>query len=153
MNVIKPPTPIEFGKEEFSIFLAGSIEMGKASDWQQKVTDSLADLDITILNPRRDDWDSSWEQTIENSMFKEQVEWELQGLEQASFRVFHFEAGTMSPITLMELGLCAEMGNNIVHCAEGFWRKGNVDIVCARYGIEQANTLAEAIAWLRTKIQ
>ena len=153
VKIFKPPTNIELEGNLCSVFLAGSIEMGKATDWQKKVTESLEDFSVTILNPRRDDWDSSWEQTIENSMFREQVEWELQGLEQVMFRIFHFEAGTMSPITLMELGLCAQMGNNIVHCAPGFWRKGNVDIVCARYGIEQVDSLEDAIVWLQQKIK
>ena len=38
------------------VFLAGSIEMGRAGDWQQDVQDALADLDVVLLNPRRADW-------------------------------------------------------------------------------------------------
>ncbi|THU75266.1 hypothetical protein K435DRAFT_881222, partial [Dendrothele bispora CBS 962.96] len=38
-----------------SIFLAGSIEMGKAEDWQAKLTSTLSNLDLpyhlTVLNP------------------------------------------------------------------------------------------------------
>ena len=58
-----------------SIFLAGSIEMGKAIDWQTKIQDIMKDENVTIFNPRRDDWDSSWEQKMENEKFREQVEW------------------------------------------------------------------------------
>lgn len=153
MKVIKPPTAIDLDSDKPAVFLAGSIEMGKAEDWQKKVEIAVQDLEVTILNPRRDNWDSSWVQSIDNAVFREQVEWELQGLEMATYRIFHFEAGTQSPITLMELGLCAMFGNNIVHCADGFWRKGNVDVLCARYGIAQASNLEAAIAWLRQKIQ
>jgi len=42
------------------LFLSGSIEMGKAEKWQDRVVRLLEKTDWTILNPRRDDWDSSW---------------------------------------------------------------------------------------------
>ena len=31
----------------------------------------------------------------------------------------------------------------IVYCPDGFWRKGNVDIVCRRYGISQIDNKDE----------
>ncbi len=152
LEIIKPPHPLPATFGQKTLFLAGSIEMGKAGDWQELVTKSLEGKVLTILNPRRDQWDSSWEQSIENPIFKAQVEWELEGLERADFRLFHFEAGTKSPITLMELGLCARMENVIVHCAEGFWRKGNVDVVCERYGLARVGSLQAAINQLKAKI-
>lgn len=39
--------------EKFSLFFAGSIEMGKAVQWQPLLTDILHDLPITVNNPRR----------------------------------------------------------------------------------------------------
>jgi hypothetical protein len=45
----------------------------------------------------------------------------------------YFVPGTISPISLMELGLFAN--KCVVYCPEGFERKGNVDIVCQRYNI------------------
>lgn len=117
--------------------------MGKAVDWQTELTNDLSDRDITILNPRRDDWDSSWEQTIKNEQFRTQVRWELTALEQADIVVMYFDPATKSPISLLELGLFAKTGKLLVCCPEGFWRKGNVDIVCEMYGITQVKTLAE----------
>jgi hypothetical protein len=35
---------------------------------------------ILVLNPRREDWDSSWIQSIDNPQFREQVEWEIYAL-------------------------------------------------------------------------
>ena len=35
---------------------------------------------------------------------------------------------------------------------EGFWRKGNVDIVCERYGAVMTSTLEEMIAHLTAQI-
>lgn len=148
MKVIKAPNSFQeeiIGTKTF--FLAGSIEQGKAKNWQQKVERLLADYDfpITILNPRRDDWDSSWVQSKDNSQFRQQVEWELEAQEKADKIIMYFDPKTKSPISLLELGLFAHSGKMIVICSEGFWRKGNVDIVCERYGVKQVETLEEAI--------
>ena len=49
-----------------------------------------------------------------------------------------------SPITLLELGLHKD-DNIIVCCPEGFYRKGNVDIVCKKYNIKTCKTLNELV--------
>lgn len=146
MNVIKPPTKIP--SDSKLLFLAGSIEMGKAENWQQRVERLLESSSWVILNPRRDDWDSSWEQNKDNKQFREQVEWELQGLENALAIILYFDPSTKSPISLLELGIFSHSRKLIVVCPEGFWRKGNVDIVCERYGIKQVSTIEEAIKLL-----
>jgi len=137
-KVVKPPRKVNF-YDEATVFLAGSIEMGKVEDWRSEVEKALKDFDVTILNPRRDDWDSSWEQSIENPQFVEQVTWELEGLERADLIAMCFQPGTKSPITLLELGLSVNRQSPIiVLCPEEYWKKGNVDIVCDRYGAIQA---------------
>ena len=128
-----------------SIFLAGSIEMGKAENWQEKATKALSPYDIIILNPRRDDWDSSWVQSIQNPQFREQVEWELRAQEEATAIIMHFDPSTKSPITLLELGLFARSYRLYVSCPPGFWRKGNVEIVCSRYNIPLHDSLDSAL--------
>lgn len=148
--VIKPP------QSHVTIFLAGSIEMGTPSQWQEQVEKQLSDY--VILNPRRDDWNSSWEQSIDNPLFKEQVDWELSGIEKADIIAVYFDRATQSPITLMELGIISQRKprRTIVYCPEGFWRKGNVDIICNRYGILQVGSfdeLVEAILRLAKTIQ
>ena len=74
-RTIKAPNKTQ--EQGWSVFLAGSIEMGKAENWQDKVERLLANEDIIIYNPRRDDWNSSWVQSKDNPQFREQVEWEL----------------------------------------------------------------------------
>src|SRR5262245_59348634 len=105
-RVLKPPIRIELGDAP-AVFLAGSIEMGQADDWQSQLQRALADLDVVVLNPRRDAWDSSWVQSIDNPQFREQVEWELSGLEQAAVVAMYFAPATKSPVTMLELGLSA----------------------------------------------
>jgi hypothetical protein len=79
-------------------------------------------------------------QSIDEPMFREQVEWELDGLERADLIAMWFAPQTKSPITLLELGLTARSGRLLVGCPDGFWRKGNVEVVCARYGVPLATS-------------
>jgi hypothetical protein len=131
-RVVKPPAPLPGDLRTPSVFLAGSIEMGAAEDWQAQVERALQDLDVLILNPRRDAWDASWVKSIDNPPFREQVEWELAGLERASVVAMYFAPSTKAPVTLLELGLCARAGRLVVCCPEGYWRRGNVEVVCRR---------------------
>jgi hypothetical protein len=150
-TVLKPPAPLPPTLSQPSVFLAGSIEMGRAALWQDEVAAALWDEPLTILNPRRDDWDASWEQSSANPQFVAQVTWELDAQERADLIAMYFAPETYAPITLLELGLFAASGKLLVCCPPGYWRKGNVDVVCARYGIPQLPTLAELcgalIAW------
>jgi len=150
-HVLKPPAPVAFAGCP-SVFLAGSIEMGRAEDWQSKVSAALADLDVLVLNPRRDVWDASWEQSVTNPAFREQVEWELTGLEQATVVAMYFAPDTRAPVTLLELGLIARSGRLLVCCPAGYWRRGNVEVVCGRYGVPLPPTLGELAAAVRARV-
>lgn len=148
--VVKPPGLI--GGKYLSVFLGGSIEMGSAENWQKMVEDALVDLPIILYNPRRDDWNASWEQRADNPPFREQVEWELNALEQASIIILYFQPGTKSPISLLELGLFASSNKLVVLCPDGFWRKGNVDIVCERYNVVQFENWRDVLDWVRNYV-
>lgn len=150
--ILKPPQPLDFDTNRPSLFLAGSIEMGRAVHWQALFEQELSDLDVTILNPRRDDWDASWEQSLRNPNFRGQVEWELDAQEKADVIAMYFAPETHAPITLLELGLFASSQKLIVCCPKGFWRKGNVEVVCLRYGVPTVETLPELIAVTRRRV-
>lgn len=137
-------------KSKYSIFLAGAIDQGTAVDWQKKVARALDNYDVLILNPRRDDWDASWEQSIDNPEFKQQVTWELQAQEDADCVIFVFTKDSKAPITFLEMGLFAPRKRDALVCAEeGFYRTGNLDIVCERYQIPIYHSLDELIADLQ----
>jgi len=150
MRIIKPLDWIPPNGVK-SVFLSGSIEMGMAENWQSKVEKLLQDTDWVVFNPRRDDWDSSWEQKITNPEFCNQVIWELKALEAAKKIIMYFSPGTKSPITLLEFGLIVGQSPEklIVVCPDGFWKKGNIDIVCDRYSINQVATLEKAVENLK----
>lgn len=150
----KAPNPYNKYGDEIVFFLAGTIDMGQSEDWQSEAVNSIEELypNNIILNPRRTDWDSSWEQKIDNPQFAEQVNWELQGLEDADIIIFNFLKDSKSPISFLELGLCSDYSGIYVCCPEGFYRKGNIDIVCQRYGIPVYENMDELIKSLNESL-
>jgi hypothetical protein len=148
-RIYKSPENLdEINGPEKTIFLAGSIEMDKAVNWQKTCEDALSENYI-IFNPRRNSWNASWKQQIDNPNFKEQVEWELNALEKADIIIMHFLKDTLSPISLLEFGLYAQSGKLKVVVDPEFWRKGNIDIVCKKYGVQQFHTLDLLIQHLK----
>jgi hypothetical protein len=144
--VIKPPAALVWPPSQRTVFLAGSIAMGAAPPWQAEIARALAPHDLTVLDPRRDEWDSSWRQDIAEPRFREQVEWELEAQERADLIAMYFAPSTQAPVTLLELGLFArKKGGLVVCCPDGFWRRGNVQVVCARYGVPTVETLDELV--------
>ena len=77
----------------------------------------------------------------------------------ADIVVCYLAEGTVSPISLLELGLLMgemegvkkgrrEVGREgketiLVGCPDGFGRKGNVQIICERYGVRMFEGLEE----------
>lgn len=145
MQVVNAPNQFRHMPRPW-VFLAGSIEMGKAEPWQEKIETLMEEYGGTLLNPRRPDWDSSWEQTLEDTNFRTQVEWELAALDAADQILLYFDPKTKSPISLLEMGLHARSGKLIVACPEGFWRRGNVQITGLRYGFPVLPTLEAMIS-------
>lgn len=141
--------PGSYATDRPIVFLAGSIEMGTARPWHDEVVAALSDFDVTVLNPRRENWDASWHQHPDNPSFREQVEWELDGLARADLILMYLDPDTKSPVSLMELGLFHGR-NLLVCCPDGFWRKGNVSIVCERFGITRCDRLSELVEAAQT---
>lgn len=138
---------------EHSVFLAGSIEMGKAVQWQECMAAFLSTLPITVNNPRRGHWDPDATQEAKNEAFRHQVEWELSALEEADVICFFFDVKTKSPVTLLELGLWARSGKVVVCCGKQFWRAGNVQLVCKHYGILLVETFEELVPAIKDMLK
>src|SRR5690606_22033053 len=118
--ILTPPSRVNLKdlKGKTTIFLAGSIEMGRAIPWQDKLAEIFSAEDkLVILNPRRPDWDSSWKQDpTPGTKFHEQVTWEQDYIEAADIVVFYFDPKTQSPITLLELGQNLNNSKTIIVC-------------------------------------
>lgn len=135
-------------------FLAGSIEMGKAVDWQARVIAETADILGNIYNPRRRDWDPTW--AAESAELKAQINWELDQLEDAQTIFFYFQGDTLSPISLLEFGLAVAWStrgrsapNVIVVCERDFWRRTNILETCQRGQVQVFDDLVAGISALR----
>lgn len=93
------------------VFLAGRTS---GPDWQRDVyarleaERRLADVDCTILNPRRPYDDSS----------RQQIEWEWNALRIADIRLFWFmpsdSANALQPMTLFELGRWSSQPGDLI---------------------------------------
>lgn len=149
----------------FSVFLAGSIDQGTARLWQDELIAALKDKEWEIFNPRRLDWKTEW--TNNSPEFDYQVKWELFYIRMTRLIVFYFDENSKSPITLMELGLAIGLRNEylqalhscrnkdyknirgiIVCCPKGYWRYGNVKILCDTYGVEMVPDMSSLIQLL-----
>lgn len=131
--------------------------MGMAEPWQERLVEALGGYpdNIILLNPRRDDWDSSWVQDpTPGTQFHEQVSWELIHQESCNLAVYYFDPNTKSPITLMELGAFGlqEPDGTVVCCPTNFYRYGNVAVFCERYGIQLVYSFDELVNHVNDKI-
>jgi hypothetical protein len=142
--IYQPPQNIALRcRSKKSVFLAGSIELGLAENWQLVIGQWFLSMGWNVFNPRRSDWDSSWIQSYENPQFNQQVSWELNALDKSDVILMYLDPNTKSPISLLELGLHATSKKLYVVCPDGFYRKGNVEMVCSTYDIPLFNTLEE----------
>jgi hypothetical protein len=152
---VKAPNNYEYHPEGLTIFLGGSIEMNQAERWQDRLVSDLATEDCLILNPRRDNWDSSWAQDpTPGTDFYQQVSWELNAQDCADLLVYYFDPATASPITLLELGAygSVEPGAVIVCCPPSYFRYGNVKIFCDRYGIDLVESYEDLLVYIKEAI-
>lgn len=151
-SVVFAPNRADLSGKGKSIFLAGSIEQDQAVDWQTLITEKLSNLPVTILNPRRLDWDATWKEDISFEPFREQVEWEQDMLEAADVIALYFARNSKAPISLLEMGLFARSGKLLVACPPGYWKRGNVQIVCQRLNIELVDSTDELVEGIERRV-
>lgn len=149
MSVIKPPikiTPDQLRKK--IVFCGGSIEQGKAVNWQPRAEKKFSPFAL-VMNPRRDDWNPDLKQDISEPVFKGQVTWEMDGIDLATVVFLYFDPATKSPITLGELYYCIGADLDcVVVCPPGFWRRGNVQVMCERGAVRLFDDLDEGMDYV-----
>lgn len=123
MNVIYPGTK--------SVFLAGTIDNGDSSNWQEELINKCKDLNITFFNPRR----KEWIQNPTSEDIEKQIKWEQEHLDSANTIIMCLLDNSKSPISLLELGLYARSGKLLVFCNKAFYRYDNVRLTCQKYNI------------------
>jgi hypothetical protein len=153
MQMISPPSRTR--PRHPTIFLAGTIDMGHGSDWQSAMGRFCADLPITFYNPRRTGWQADWDlfgpRGAIHPQLKHQILWEMKRLDTSDAIVMWLEDDSISPISLLEMGLHAHEGKVIIGCPPGYARAANVYITCRAYGIPVHKTWAAFIRATRNK--
>ena len=129
MAIVFTPETAFKNREPFpSVFLAGTIEMGKSVDWQADVIERLKDENVTLFNPRR---------VIAPELEDEidfQINWELDRLQEADIIFMFLASGTISPISLLELGIYLNSGKPLIAvCEPGYTRRQNVHVTMKRF--------------------
>jgi hypothetical protein len=140
------PDQIKIDQNKLKVFLGGSIDNGSTIDWQSQVAKQLTSLDIDVYNPRCKNWNKD---ASENEL-EEQIKWELDAQEKATIRLYYFVDGSLSPITLLELGLFGSKQYTFVCCSPKFWRYTNIQITCSYLKIPLFTTLDEVISHIMT---
>jgi hypothetical protein len=117
-----------------TVFLAGATELTDGTNWQTELHGVLRQRNVTILGT-----DGTCDQ-------------ELACLERADLVAMWFAPKAVAPITLLELGLTARTDKLVVGCADGYWRKDNIEVVCARFGIPMTRSWAAFVAIVCAKL-
>lgn len=160
MQIIRPTDSEHDVQPGLAVFLAGTIDDGAAKPWAHQVAAAFAGQPINFFDPRRDDWDVTTEKRAHNPAFRRQVEWELSHLEGCDIPFFNFVGGSLSPVTMAELGYTlASRGHAIVPrtmpvvvCPDDFWRKGNIELLCERHDVAVYDDLAAGLEALHQAI-
>jgi hypothetical protein len=95
MRIVEAPSRLQ--SAEPSLFLAGGIS--DCPNWQLSVCNQLRDTQLTLLNPRRENFPMG-----NPDAAMEQIEWEHRHLASATAILFWFPSATLCPISLYELG-------------------------------------------------
>lgn len=151
-TILTPLKSIAKYHSSIKVFLAGSMDRDWQNELIQKWNKTVANnfpKAITFVNPRRKDWDSTWKNSYRDSNFYQQTKWELSTMKQCDYIVVHLTKASQAPISLLELGLHAHTGKVLLLREDGFWKEGNIDIVCEEYGIKQFDQLDDIIAFLQ----
>jgi hypothetical protein len=136
---VKAPNP--YHTEHLTVFLGGAIDMGKAHNWQQEVVEAMHDLEVTILNPRREDWPDE----ADEFLFNQQVMWEIAAQDAADLRVYVFTKKSKAPISMFEFGAWGIRKDSIICVEEGFYREGNLLLYSRHFKVPVYTNLEEFI--------
>lgn len=100
MIYIEAPTDLKVTMDTIirgTVFLAGGIT--GCPQWQHPLAHLLADTDLIVLNPRRENFPMD-----DPNAARGQIEWEQKHLLLADMISFWFCSQTLCPIVLLELG-------------------------------------------------
>ncbi len=140
-RVITAPEPyIASNNPEWTVYLAGAIDMGTAVDWQAYVIEQLSDTNMVLFNPRRPHFTPD---TLD-----EQIEWELDLLARCDAILMWLPKDARAPISLFEAGLYWQSGKLCIGADQGFYRRRNLELTGERYHVYIHASLDDALTSL-----
>ena len=119
------------------IFLAGSIDQPVKNNWRELAIAHIQTSwfgtptnrsSITVYSPRRSD--DVWTTDMEN----EQAAWDTSMLSMVDYIILHLTGTTISPVSLLELGLFARHPNLYLSIDDSYTRKHVVELYYTYYG-------------------
>jgi hypothetical protein len=139
IEVITAPSPLFGCADNVRVFLAGSIDMGAAPNWQKNLIDAYKRhdepiRDITFYNPRRPKGFKG-KQTLDNVDFVTQVNWELDHINRSDIVLMYLTEESKAPISLLEFGYIYNHSDDIefvLGVEQGFYRRGNLEVMADR---------------------
>ncbi|CAN8102516.1 unnamed protein product [Discula destructiva] len=161
IQVLTPSSPsTEKPLHPHTIFLAGPTDFPWRTDFLALLApalsgDNASDSDsITVCDPFQPRWDSSWTTDYAtDANFCAQTDWELACLESADTVVVYFDARVQAPVSMLELGLVARSRRAVVGCQRAFWKRGNVQAVCATLGVPLEEELEGLVARVVARVR
>lgn len=134
LNIITPPS-LFLPSSGPTIFLAGSMNFDFENHWRESAVDFIRykwfneiDEDITIFNPRRENWS--------DDCIIEQTSWNIHHIECSNYIILHLtnDAG-VSPESLLEIGLFIRDKKMFISIESEHPKRIPLEIHIAKYGI------------------
>ena len=142
-GVSKMPDPVV--RRNYGVFLGGTIDMDDAQDWRRGAQDFLVAAGAWVYNPRPDKWDPLSVMSSQDPVFSGQVVWDLAALRACDVALFYLAPGSVSPISLFELGTCVGRTHVVVCCPDGYTRQAYVEVACETLSVLCFKHLDEAL--------
>lgn len=125
-------------KEKQCIFLAGSMDFNRPDNWRKQTIHKLSNYNF--FDPTNKNHDS-----LNEIQMKKHIEWELDALLMADKIILNFLPNSLSPISLVELGLYMSSQKLTVICPKEFYKSKYVYTLCEKYNTPVFLKIEEAL--------
>ena len=121
------------------IFLAGSMAAKSEVNWRQTISTNLQEKYhfIDPTNPNHD--------VLNDAQMREHIKWEFDGMKRADYIIMNFLRDSLSPISLVELGMNINNEKLIVICPKEFYKWRYIDTLCKEHNTPIFNQLEEIL--------
>lgn len=121
------------------IFLAGSMVTEPEVNWRQTVVNNLQES-YHFLDPTNPNHNS-----LGDVEMREHIKWEFNGLRIADYIILNFLPDSLSPISMVELGMYIATRKLIVVCPKEFYKWRYIDTLCKEYNTPIFNQLEDVL--------